>query len=430
MKMKRKIRVISAVLLAATLIIGIGQPIASAKYFTDIYRGMLSEEFFDAINYVSDNGWMNGTSATTFGPYEPVTRGMFATVLYRYSGSSERYAPGFTDVPSSSYYYNAVGWAAHYGIVNGTTATTFNPKGNITKEQIIVMLYRYAKNYEGRNYTTSSFVSLQDHPDYNNVSAYALEAMRWAKTYNVLGYKADANYLNPTTAMNRAYTSLYVANYAKNVKGFPSTDRFSFNNSSSAFHSIFVLSSSAAERLYNCIDNYYGPTQTALATKDKELIKGKIGENWGGSCFGYSMVLFFDKLGKIDFNKNFGNNAATMSNVGLPKDNIATTECAINYYQLLYSISDFQDNHRQRFTTLLGTAVANLFSYCKDYGSLPFSFFWNKNGETCGHTVILTSITRNSDKTRYELTYIDPNSRNFSAPKASSLIVNGNSLTF
>lgn len=331
MKMKRKIRVISAVLLAAALIIGIGQPIASAKYFTDIYRGMFSEEFFDAINYVSDNGWMNGTSATTFGPYEPVTRGMFATVLYRYSGSSERYAPSFTDVPSSSYYYNAVGWAAHYGIVNGTTATTFNPKGNITKEQIIVMLYSYAKNYEGRSYTTSSFVSLQDHPDYNNISAYALEAMRWAKTYNVLGYRADANYLNPTTAMNRAYTSLYVANYAKNVNGFPYADRFSFSHSSENFHLTYVLGTYTAKRLYNCIDNYYGPG-SAKAEAEKAMMKSEIGSAWGGSCLGYTFCQFLDKLGKIDFNKNFGNGASSMSAVGRPINNAATVESAINLY--------------------------------------------------------------------------------------------------
>lgn len=93
----------ACLLLAVCLIAPVFCFSASAKQFTDLYRGMLSQEFMNAINYVSDNGWMNGVTSTTFAPYDEVTRGMFVTVLYRYAGSSEKYAPSFTDVSSSMY---------------------------------------------------------------------------------------------------------------------------------------------------------------------------------------------------------------------------------------------------------------------------------------------------------------------------------------
>lgn len=118
---------------------------------------MLAPEFFDAFNYVSDNGLMGGTDATHFSPYLSVTRGMFVTVLYRYSKSTASFSMGFEDVPSGSYYYYPIAWAAHYGIVNGVTPTTFDPDGIITREQMAVILYRYAVYYEHNNYTTSSF---------------------------------------------------------------------------------------------------------------------------------------------------------------------------------------------------------------------------------------------------------------------------------
>lgn len=150
----------------------------SAIEFDDTYVGMLDREFFDAINYVSDNGWMNGTDSSHFSPYEEITRGMFVTLLYRYSGSQEQFVSNFTDVPTSSYYYYPIGWANNYGIVNGITTTTFEPETVITKEQMAVMLYRYAKNYEGKSYVVSSFSSITCHPDYSSVSLYAMEALR------------------------------------------------------------------------------------------------------------------------------------------------------------------------------------------------------------------------------------------------------------
>lgn len=196
MKRKRFTRLIACALLLC-LIPGILVFPVSAKYFEDVYPGMLDREFFDAINYVSDNNIMNGTEPTRFGPYETVTRGMFVTILYRYSGSTRKYSSSFSDVPSNQYYYYyAVGWASHHGIVNGTTPTTFEPESPLTREQMTVILYRYAKSYEGRTFNASSFASITTHPDYSSVSSYAVESIRWAKTYHLIRLTTDTSYIS------------------------------------------------------------------------------------------------------------------------------------------------------------------------------------------------------------------------------------------
>ena len=104
---------------------------ANAKYFSDLTI-YLDEEVFDAINYMSDNGYMNGTSEGVFNPDLNVTRGMLVYLLYVYSGDSGTYTHPFTDVSSSQYYANAVGWAYQNQVVSGTSTTTFSPNNTLT----------------------------------------------------------------------------------------------------------------------------------------------------------------------------------------------------------------------------------------------------------------------------------------------------------
>ena len=100
---------------------------------------------------------------------------MLVTVLYRAAG--EPTVTGitnkFTDNKQGQYYYNAVLWASNMGIVNGATATTFDPNGNVTREQIAAILYRY----EGSPTVTGS---LSGYPDQAQVSSFAVTAMQWA----------------------------------------------------------------------------------------------------------------------------------------------------------------------------------------------------------------------------------------------------------
>ena len=408
MKRKRYVKLCSLVI-CFVLLFNVMSYSASAKYFSDTYVGMLDREFFDAMNYVTDNGWMNGTDATHFSPYVGITRGMFVTILYRYSGDTGQYTSNFTDVPSSVYYYNPISWANYHNIVNGITETTFEPETIITKEQMAVILYRYAKNIEGKTYTATAFSSISAHPDYSSVSPYAMEAVRWAKTYRVFPLYDETSYISPLANMNRAYTALYITNYSKNVTGFIARDRFSFGHNPDHFSNYYTLSVSTSTWLNACIDNYYG-NDVETATTDKNIIKAIVGTWWEGSCFGMTYCTLFDKIGKIDFNRNFANNVSTMQAVNDPEDNYMTAS-AINYYHFLQHITAFKNERLYYYSkSEIASGLESLYLDFQEYGAVPFSYYYTESGQNIGHAVLLTNISSNMSKTIYYLTMVDPNS--------------------
>lgn len=113
-----------------------------------------------------------------FYPDNPMSRAMFVTTLYRLSDRPDvTYSNPYPDVSSREYYYNAVRWAAENGIVKGTNLGLFQPHENITREQLVVMMYRYAQHQEC---ITSYSDDLTDYPDHSEVADYAREAMSWA----------------------------------------------------------------------------------------------------------------------------------------------------------------------------------------------------------------------------------------------------------
>ena len=150
-------------------------PEKPALPFTDVTKG---DWFYDAVQYVYDKGMMNGVDGGRFAPNAATSRAMIVTILYRLenepavSGKSP-----FTDVAAGQWYTNAVAWAAANGIVTGTTDTTFAPNGNITREQMAAILYRYA-SYKGLD--VSRQADLSGYADANAISAYAKQAMAWA----------------------------------------------------------------------------------------------------------------------------------------------------------------------------------------------------------------------------------------------------------
>lgn len=403
MKCKHLTRLISCALLLCLIPCILVFPV-SAKHFDDVYPGMLAREFFDAINYVSDNGIMNGTESTLFSPYENVTRGMFVTILYRYSGSTQRYSSSFSDVPSNKYYYYAVGWASHYGIVNGTTSTTFEPESPLTRQQMTVILYRFARSYEGKTYLVSDFSPITTHPDYSGVSTYARESIRWAKTYHLIRLTSDTSYINATSNINRAYVALALANYAKNVAGVKKEERFDFINSPDNFDSTYNLSNQTLSYMDYCIDkHYYG--NEAKAQNDKMGVKSVSTSEWKGSCFGLTYSVFLNKLGKIDFDKNFGYNASGLNNVGIPKLK-SDVQNAINFYQLSQYVSDIGDSE-----VYYSNNLSNLYTYYRDYGAMPISYYYGGLLHLKGHSIYMTEMKKNSE-TNYTIFVVDPNDLN------------------
>ena len=169
---------------------------------------------YKGILYVVHRNIMNGTDQSHFRPSEHMTRAMFATVLYRMAGSPS--ASGlnnpYSDISSSSYCYNAVRWLTARGIVDGTSPGVFSPNSQITREQLAVMLYRYA-NYEGRD--ISARANLSRFPDQSSVSNYALDAMRWAvaKGYIAGVQIGSVDYLAPQNKTTRAQVATIIERY-------------------------------------------------------------------------------------------------------------------------------------------------------------------------------------------------------------------------
>lgn len=137
-----------------------------------------SDWFYDSVYYVYTNGLMDGVSTTQFAPNSNLTRGMVVTILYRLEGEPRvTGSSGFSDVASGAWYADPVTWAAANGIVNGVSDTEFAPNTDITREQLAAILFRYAE-YKG--YDVSGRDSLTGYTDRSSISAYALDAMRWA----------------------------------------------------------------------------------------------------------------------------------------------------------------------------------------------------------------------------------------------------------
>lgn len=169
----------------------------SSRTFTDVTASNDGAWASNAIDFMAANSIVGGTGNNKFSPSDNMTRAQLVTVLYRAEGqpSVSGLANPFTDVASSQYYYKAVLWAYSKGIVTGNSATTFNPEGNISRQDIAVILYRYA----GNPTATGSVTSFTDNA---KIDAYALTAMKWAVGSGIIG--GSNNKLTPTGQASRA----------------------------------------------------------------------------------------------------------------------------------------------------------------------------------------------------------------------------------
>lgn len=142
-----------------------------------------SQWFYGNVVYVYNHGLMKGVTTDTFAPDATMTREMFATVIYRIAGepSVSGMKMPFTDVPATSYAYNAILWAYNTGVVKGISDTAFAPGSGITREQAVTMLYRYADSPAVTG--TLSFT------DAASVSSWAYDAVLWASQNGIVnGY--------------------------------------------------------------------------------------------------------------------------------------------------------------------------------------------------------------------------------------------------
>lgn len=173
---------------------------------------------YESVKYVYEKGIMNGISATTrFDPDAPLTRAMFATVLYRMAGSPDvAYTDKFSDVIDGKWYSKAIIWANQQGIVSGMgDGSYYGIDINITREQIAKMLNEYAKT---SNYDVSQTKSLDEFTDKDTVSGWATGYMEWATAVGMISGKpnGDGNYrLDPKGEATRAECAAMLMRFAK-----------------------------------------------------------------------------------------------------------------------------------------------------------------------------------------------------------------------
>ena len=144
--------------------------------------------YYADVSAVIESGLMNGVSDTLFAPEAAVRRSELAAILYRLSGETSTASASFTDVPAGSWYEEFVAWASSAGVVNGFEDGSFRPNVDISREQAVTMLYRYAR-YKGLPCTERQ--ALTGFVDEGQVSGYAREAMEWAVAVGLIQGRGD-----------------------------------------------------------------------------------------------------------------------------------------------------------------------------------------------------------------------------------------------
>lgn len=173
--------------------------------FTDVEG--VGTWYHEAVDYVLRAGLMDGYGGERFGPNEPLTRAQFVQILFNKAGKPVGNSQlQYNDVAEGEWYTDAIRWAASQGIAGGYGNRTFAPNDNLTREQLAVMLWRYA----GSPAATQEL----HFADAGNAGGYALDALRWAVANGVLN--GDGNgLLNPTGLTTRAQAAQVLRNLAE-----------------------------------------------------------------------------------------------------------------------------------------------------------------------------------------------------------------------
>ena len=174
-------------------------PSTQSKRFTDMGNHGWAAA---SVDFLYDGGITTGTSATTYGPALNITRGDFILMLYRAFNLSANTTDGFKDVPSDSYYAQAIAVAKALGIAQGSDDGRFNPTAPLTREDAMVFLYR-TLNRTGRTIASASTSYLNRFSDGSSTSSYAQDSVAALAQAGII--QGDTNgRLNPKGSLTRA----------------------------------------------------------------------------------------------------------------------------------------------------------------------------------------------------------------------------------
>lgn len=189
-------------------------PAPTVEQFSDVPE---KAWYYGSVDYVLENGLMVGMNDSSFAPEAEITRAMFVTVLYRMSGapqlSEEALDAPFGDVKGSSWYADAVYWARENGIVQGNTPEEFAPNQGITREQMAVMLYRFAMLGEDDMEPGEALT----YSDEAGISSYARQAVSWNAANGLMqGHKNNS--FDPSANATRAQAAAIFERLHKNMQ--------------------------------------------------------------------------------------------------------------------------------------------------------------------------------------------------------------------
>lgn len=188
---------------------------------------------YEAVAYVKEKGIMNGISGTSrFAPDEPLTRAMFAAIIYRMEGSpAASYAAKFPDVPDGNYFSVPIVWANQAGMINGHSNTgLFGTFENITREDMVTIMYRYAKY---KNLDLSGTGSLGVFFDQDQISGYAREALAWAVGNGIINGRSGTGLVDPRGNASRVECAAIIQRFMKKYLSKPVSSGSSSGNSGS-----------------------------------------------------------------------------------------------------------------------------------------------------------------------------------------------------
>ena len=190
-----------------------GGPTCPSYLFRDVNYG---DWYHKAVDFVVEQGLFKGMTDTAFEPNTPMTRAMLVTVLWRYEGQPDEGRNTFGDVPDGKWYTKAVAWAAENGIVTGVGGNRFDPDGNITREQLAAVLYRYSGS---KGFDTSKTGNLNAFSDAAKVSNWALTAYSWAVGEGLISGNVinGETLLDPQGNATRAQVATILMRFIKNI---------------------------------------------------------------------------------------------------------------------------------------------------------------------------------------------------------------------
>ncbi len=203
-------RRLCALLSAAALCLTMAVPaFAADKTFPDVTG---RDWCYTQVMQAAETGLMNGYADGRFGKNDPITRGQMVQILYSYYGQDVGADSGFSDVPASAWYAKAVTWASKKGVVSGYSNGTFGPDNQLTREQMVTILY----NVAGKPATNYSI--MDNYKDREQVASYAVNGFAWALWKNMVS-GTSARTLSPRSTATRAQVAVILVRYLENVEG-------------------------------------------------------------------------------------------------------------------------------------------------------------------------------------------------------------------